>query len=96
MFLSLFSARFLCPHSQYNGGFRTSSKPVAKVAVLCSPYEGGMPRTCTNMNPLPVTFSWSGTVFSFIPEAFIPLDPLSGSVVMELTVVCIGGAFFVC
>lgn len=64
-----FSARFLHPHPQYNGGFRKSSKPVAKVAVLCSPYERGMPRTCTNMNLFSISFSWSGTVFSFISEA---------------------------
>lgn len=64
-----FSARFLRPHPQYNGGFRKSSKPVAKAAVLSSPYEGGMPRTCTNMNLLPIYCSWSGTVFSFSPEA---------------------------
>lgn len=66
---SPFSARFLHPSPQYNGSFRKSSKPVAKVAVLCSPYKGRMPRTCTNMNLLPISFSWSGTVFSFIPEA---------------------------
>lgn len=46
-----------------------SSKPVAKVAVLCSPYKGGMPRTRTNMSLLPIIFSWSRTVFFFIPEA---------------------------
>lgn len=46
-----------------------SSKPVAEVAVLCSPFEGGMPRTHTSMNLLPISFSWSRTVFFLIPEA---------------------------
>lgn len=46
-----------------------SSKPMAEVAVLCSPYEGGMPRTHTSMNLLPISFSWSRTVFFLIPEA---------------------------
>lgn len=63
-----FSARFL-PTPPEQQRLQKSSKPVAKVAVLCSPYKGGMPRTCTNMSLLPITFSWSRTVFFFIPEA---------------------------
>lgn len=63
-----FSARFL-PTPPEQRRLQKSSKPVAKVAVLCSPYKGGMPRTCTNMSLLPITFSWSRTVFFFIPEA---------------------------